>query len=261
MLKGCKFAAMKSLLVLLLLTSFCASAESGVSLFDSGLESGVKHVYFGRVDRVHEEVQTEVNASTRAKAEELSGVLRGEALAQMKKLDFEFAQFGQPYIFVSVLGHESEVIPSFRHVTETSRLGWSVVDRFAAKTSFVVAASRPTAQARSELLLITLKVINGRGELVFEQDYNVGLFRLSGDGYKLKIQASDYARNTVDAFVGGDTDRKKLRSQITLIGTEGDVTVNLGEKETAELLNLPPKTPSLTSRLKTACSRLLLGKE
>jgi hypothetical protein len=247
---------MKTVLSLLLLTSFYASAE-----IDAGHHAPrVTHVYFGSVDRVHEEVQTEVNASTRAKAEELSGVLRDESLAQMKKLDSQFVQFGQPNIFVNVLGYESEVIPSFRHVTETPRLGWSVVDRFAARTQFVVAASRPTSQAQSELMLIILKVVSGKGELLFEENYNLGLFHLSDDGYKLKIQASDYASTTIAAFVGG-ADRKKLKSEITFVGSDGEYAkINLTEKETAELLNLPPKTPSFTSRFKSACSRLLLGK-
>jgi hypothetical protein len=251
---------MKSVLFLLLLTSFYASADTGALLSDLNSASSVTRVYFGRVDRVHEPVQTEVNASSRAKAEELSGVLREEALTQMKKLDFQFARFGQPNIFASVLDHESEVIPSFRHVVETPRLGWSVVDRFAARTSFVVATSRPTAQAKSELMMIILKVISGRGELLFEENYNLGLFHLSNNGHKLKIQASDYASATVAAFIG-DADRKKLKSEITFVGKDGEsAEMNLTEAETAELLNLPPRRPSLTSRFKSACSRLVLGK-
>jgi hypothetical protein len=251
---------MKALLSLLLVTSFYASADTGVLLSDSKPASSVTRVYFGRIDRVHEPVQTEVNASSRAKAEELSGVLREEALAQMNKMDFQFARAGQPNIFVNVLGHESAVIPSFRNVVETPRLGWSVVDRFAARTSFVVATSRPTTQAKSELMMIILKVISGRGELLFEENYNLGLFHLSNNGHKLKIQASDYASATVAAFIG-DADRKKLKSEITFVGKDGEsAEMNLTEAETAELLNLPPRRPSLTSRFKSACSRLVLGK-
>lgn len=248
---------MKFLLPILMISSLNAFAETGILAIDP---NPVTRIYFGRVDRVHESVQTESSGSTRTKAEEQSEVLRDQALAQKKKSDIEAAEFGKPGLFVNVLAHESEVVPSYRHVSEAAKVGWSVVESFSIKSSYLVATSRPTAQAKSELAFMMMKVIKGEDELLFEENYNLGLFRLSHDGYRLKIQAGDYVRNTIATFIG-NVDRKNLKSQIVFVGKDGEYDkMNLNEKETAELLNLPPVKPSFGTRVKALCAKLVGGK-